>query len=424
MTAAFRLFGAETSAFSTKLRSYMRYKQLDHEWIARTAETEDAFRQSARFATLPVLVTAGGHAVHDSTLTIGALESDSPAPEIVPEDKTLAFFAVLLEDYADLWLSKAVIQYRWGRRKDQKDAAARALVEYYGEAIPDNRKELEKQSVERMTEGMPLMGLDKDMGGVVEKSFKRFIKLLNTHLEKHLYIFGGRPSLADFGIAAQISQMLKDPTPCKIIEKEAPFVKAWCEFMQDPKPGGPFETLDDVVDTLKPLFRKELVVAFLPWAAANLEAVMAREETLTVTLGKDEITHAPLKSAARSFKETRRQFSYADDTPGLVELLDELEAAQWLRRPERPAKSGDSEDGERPGRRRRGRKSRRKGADANAQEPASEAAVDAAPENETEAEPVVDAPVVETGADVVAEAEVVAVEVEATNTDVDTKDAT
>ena len=385
MSAGFRLFGAETSAFSTKLRSYLRYKGMEHEWIARTVQTEGELQDAARFKTLPVLVTASGHAVHDTTPTIEALESDNPEPEIVPDDPACAFLAVVLEDYADLWLSKAVVQYRWGRKKDQKAAAARALEEYYGEDLPDNRKELEKLSIERMVERMPLVGLDKEMGGVVEKSFKRFVKLLNAHLEKHLYIFGGRPSIADFGIAAQMGQLMMDPTPAKIIEKDGPFIKAWIEFMDAPKPGGPFDPLEDVADTLTPLFAKEVGVTFLPWAAANLEASLARQDVATAMLAKDEVSHKPMKSAARSFRDTRRKYSMVLESEGMEDLLAFLEktkADSWLRRPERED-SEEDDSGKRGGKRRRGRRGGRKkpaSAETKAQETADASSSEASSE--------------------------------------------
>ncbi|WP_018997488.1 glutathione S-transferase family protein [Hirschia maritima] len=356
MSASYRLFGAETSAFSIKLRSYMRYKGLEHEWLVRTAENEETLQEVARFSTLPVLVTSNGFAVHDTTPTIDALEADTPSPEATPDDAACAFLAVVLEDYADLWLSKSVMHYRWGRKKDQKEAAARAIDEYFVEEKPDNRKELIQDSIARMTDLFPSMGLNKEVGSIVEKSFKRFVKLLNAHLEKHLCIFGGRPSVADFGLAAQLSQLMKDPTPAKIIEKEGPFVKAWCEFMDDPKANGPFESFGDLKDTLTPIFKKELGVTFLPWAAANLEASLARQDEVTVTLGKDELSHTPLRSAARSFKDVRRKFSNQSEEEALLAFVEEVGIGEFLRRPERPKRDGDEGGrGRRRGRRRHNR---------------------------------------------------------------------
>lgn len=358
MSASYRLFGAETSAFSVKLRSYMRYKGLEHEWLVRTAESEETLKEAARFATLPVLVTSGGFAVHDTTPTIEALEADSPEPETMPEDASCAYLAAVMEDYADLWLSKVVMHYRWGRKKDQKQAAIRALDEYYLDDQPENKKELIQTSIDRMTDMFPSLGLNKEMGSVVEKSFKRFVKLLNAHLEKHLYIFGGRPSIADFGLSAQLSQLLKDPTPAKIIEKEGPFVKAWCEFMDHPKPNGPFETLDNVKETLAPIFKKEIGVTFLPWAAANLEASLSRQENVEVVLGKEAVNHVPLRSAARSFKDVRRKFSAQRENEALIAFVEELGLGEFLRRPERPKRDDDDGRGRRRGRRKGNRHKR------------------------------------------------------------------
>jgi hypothetical protein len=67
-------------------------------------------------------------------------------------------------------------------------------------------------------------------------------------------LFGGRPTIADFAIAGQLIQLMKDPTPSKIIEKDGEFVVKWCEFMADPKAGGPFAALEDLRETLIPIF--------------------------------------------------------------------------------------------------------------------------------------------------------------------------
>lgn len=37
MVDHFRIFGAELSPYSVKVRSYFRFKQIPHEWIIRSA---------------------------------------------------------------------------------------------------------------------------------------------------------------------------------------------------------------------------------------------------------------------------------------------------------------------------------------------------------------------------------------------------
>jgi len=190
------------------------------------------------------------------------------------------------------------------------------------------------------------MQLDGELGPVVEKSFKKFIKLLDDHLKKHLFIFGDRPSIADFAIAGQLIQMMKDPTPAKIIEKDGEFVAKWCEFMSAPTASGPFAALDDLKETLGPIFAEDLAAFFLPWAAENLENSLAGAETFQVTLGKDALTLAPLRSAARSFRELRRKFVTGQTIESLKAFTDAAGATVYLQRPPRQDQRPQSPEGE------------------------------------------------------------------------------
>jgi glutathione S-transferase len=332
---SYRLFGAETSAYSTKMRSYLRYKGVPFDWTPRTQETEEELKRVSRFPTLPILVTASGFAVHDTTPMMEALEADSPEPSATPADPALAFLACVLEEYADAWLAKTVFHYRWTRKKDQRLAAARTIDDYYVTSPPADRKAAEELALESMTGQLKTMQLDGDLGDALEKSFKRFVKLLDEHLRKHLFIFGERPSIADFAIAGQLIQMMKDPTPAKIIEKDGEFVAKWCEFMSAPTASGPFAALDDLGETLAPLFRDDLALFFLPWAAENLENSLAGAETFTVTLGKDAVTLTPLRSAARSFRELRRKFVTAQAIETLKAFTEETTTTTFLLRPQR-----------------------------------------------------------------------------------------
>ena len=43
---AYRLFGAETSPYSLKVRSFLRYKGVDFEWIGRSKATDEELQRS------------------------------------------------------------------------------------------------------------------------------------------------------------------------------------------------------------------------------------------------------------------------------------------------------------------------------------------------------------------------------------------
>ena len=339
---SYRLFGAETSAYSTKMRSYLKYKAFAFDWVPRTSETEDELKRVSRFGTLPVLVTSSGFAVHDTTPMMEALEADSPEPSATPADPATAFLACVLEEYADVWLAKAAFHYRWTRKKDQRLAAQRSIEEYYPSGAPGDRKATEDLAIETMAGQLKTMQLDGELGPVAEKSFKKFIKLLDDHLKKHLFIFGDRPSIADFAIAGQLIQMMKDPTPAKIIEKDGAFVAKWCEFMSAPTASGPFAALEDLKETLAPIFADDLAAFFLPWAAENLENSLAGNETFQVTFGKETLTLCPLRSAARSFRELRRKFVTGQAIETLRAFTDDAGATVFLQRPPRQDQRPDA----------------------------------------------------------------------------------
>lgn len=335
MTGAYRLYGAETSAYSTKLRSYLRYKRLEHEWRARTVETEEELAKVSRFPTIPVLVSPSGVAVHNTNPVMEALEADLKEPSATPSDPATAFLSLVLADFADNWLAKVVYHYRWTRKRDQRVAAQRVVEQFYPGDPPQDRKALEDASIVHMLGELKRIGIEGDLGPVLEKSFKRFLKLLIPHLKKHLYLFGGHPSIADFAIAAQLNQLLMDPTPAKLIEKEeeGAFVIEWCRFFEDPKPGGPFEPLGDLVDTLTPLFKDELCVAYLPWAAENIEGWYAHVDQFEVSIGRDAVSLTPMRSAATSFKDVRKRFLTAQTLPELKAFTDAVGATVYLQRP-------------------------------------------------------------------------------------------
>ena len=135
MTAPFRLFGAELSPYSVKVRSYLRFKGLDFEWLERTNARVGEFQRYAKLPLAPVLVDANDNAVQDSTPMIEALETEFTEPSATPDSEALAFLSALLEDYADEWLNKAMFHYRWAYPENQ-DSAAKRLVEMLFEGAP------------------------------------------------------------------------------------------------------------------------------------------------------------------------------------------------------------------------------------------------------------------------------------------------
>lgn len=330
MTADYRLFGAETSPYSVKVRAFMRYKGLSFDWITRNKDTEAEFAALSKVPSVPLLVSPQHGANQDSTSILALLEAEHTEPSAVPEDRACAALALVLEDYADEWLNKLMFFNRWGQKPDRELAGERTMEQLLMGDLPRAVKKTRDQIVKRMRDRLSLVGIEKKNEKVLKPSFQRFFTLLNTHLEKHLFLFGGRPSSADFALAGQVTQLLMDPTPGDWLRGEAPFVTAWCEFMDAPKAGGPFKPLAELEETLLPIFKDEVAVTYMPWARANMDAAERNAERVSVKLdGKayDQITQ---HYAARAYKSVLKAVMALKDAPGLDGFLDSAGAKPHL----------------------------------------------------------------------------------------------
>jgi glutathione S-transferase len=357
MQPPFRLFGAELSAYSIKLRAYLRYKGLEHVWIPRTAQNAAEVASHSRLPLIPVLVDANGRSMQDSTLMLDKLEQAFPEPPALPADPAMAFVSQLIEDYADEWLNKVAIHYRWGHETDRLSASERIVAALYPEGdAPDAAA---ATIVQRMTDRLGGAGATAQTGPVLERSFRRLIDLMDVHLAGRDYLFGGAPTVADFGLYGQLAQLASDPTPGALLRAHAPRVVAWLQRMESPQATGALEALDTMRSTLTALLRLEVSGAHLAWMAANAEAVATGGGEVSITIDGDAYAQPPQKYASKALQELRRKRGVVGDNEALAAILEETgcaAAVQPLKRDERVdagsepgdamSDSEDADDGE------------------------------------------------------------------------------
>jgi glutathione S-transferase len=321
MTAPFRLYGAELSPYSLKVRSYLRFKGLDFEWLPRTNARQDEFARYAKRPLIPVLVDANETVLQDSTPMIEALEAEYADPSIIPDDPALAFVSALLEDYADEWLNKAMFHYRWSYPADQQSASHRIAEMIFGETpLPEGAEEGVRT---RMIARLYHVGSSPETAPVIEASFRRLIGLLEPFLAERPYLFGGTPSLADFGLSGQLAQLLSDPTPGAMIGAHAPNVAGWIARMDNPRVEGAFVGLGAVREALVDLVRGEVAVTYLPWMAANAEAVASDAPAFAADIAGSPFSQKPQRYAAKALDELRRKRALAADNAALAAFLAE-----------------------------------------------------------------------------------------------------
>lgn len=341
MPAPYRLYGAELSPYSQKVRAYLAYKGAAFEWLLRSQKRQEEFARYAKLPLIPVLVGSDEAVLQDSTPIIEALEAESPALAI--EDSSLAFLSALLEDYADEWLNKAMFHYRWSYGPDQESAAKRIVDGMFEDEAPPNRDAIEAAVRERMVGRLKHVGSNPETAPTIEASLTRLLDLLNAHLDGRDYLLGSKLSLADLGIAAQLQQLLSDPTPGALIRERAPRVAAWVSRTMDaPSKGGAYESLDALAPTLAPLLKDELAATYLPWMAANAEAVSADANNVELDLAGKPFRQAPQRYAAKAYAEIRRKRALAE-SEALATLLENAGCAHFLAAAEADEDDGDDE---------------------------------------------------------------------------------
>jgi glutathione S-transferase len=341
MTAPFRLFGAELSPYSVKVRSYLRFKNAPFEWLQRSQARQEEFARYAKLPLIPVLVDAEDNALQDSTPIIETLEREMPEPSIIPQEPALAFVSALLEDYADEWLNKAMFHYRWSYPADQESAARRIVdMIFEGAEKPEG---IEQAVRARMIGRLYHVGSSVETAPLIEGSFARLIELLERMLSSRAYLFGGRPSLADFGLAGQLTQLLSDPTPGALMKAQAPNVVRWIDRMENPQVEGDFIPLSALRETLAELLHYEVAGAYLAWMSANARAVEADASGVSVEIAGALFTQKPQRYAAKAFVELRRKRASVDDSD-LTLLLQETGCDAYLAQAATGPDSGDDDD--------------------------------------------------------------------------------
>ena len=325
--SGYRIFGSELSPYSVKVRSYFRYKGLPHEWLLRSPANQAEFQKYAKLPLVPLVVTPDGVGIQDSTPIIEQFEASSPV--LRPDDPTLAFLSALIEEYGDEWGNKWMFSYRWAYVPDTWATAERIAQQMMGAQGPLAVAQARTAVAERMTGRLGFVGSNATTRPVIETSFKRVLEILNAHLAGRPYVLGGRPAMADFGLWGQLYEAATDPTPAAIM-RTAPNVMAWVQRMVSPKEEGPFENWSSLSAGLMPLLTEEVGRLFLPWSAANAEAIAKGDKSFTLTLAGAEWTQEPQKYHARSLQEIRRKYAAAKSA-GLDEILEKAGSLSVLR---------------------------------------------------------------------------------------------
>lgn len=328
MSNEYKIYGAEMSPYSVKIRSYFRYKNIPHQWLPRMQHAE-AYKKLARLPIIPLVETPDGEAIQDSTPIMDKIDQIFPEPSIHPEDSTLAFLSALIEEYGDEWGNKLMFHHRWYTEPDQLATAQILARDVQPNGSREAVDELAQKILARMSGRGAFVGSSAETAPLISAYFDNLLEILEPHLEDRLYLFGDRPAFADFGLGAQVYEMALDPTTGAIIRARCPNILRWAYRITDPRNDGSFEKWESLQPTLEPLL-EDAGTYFLPWTTANAEALAAEAESFSVDLNGQAYVQPPQKYHARSLKVLKERYGAVADKNDLDSILEKSGCLGYL----------------------------------------------------------------------------------------------
>ncbi len=214
----YRLIGSTASPYAIKLRALLRYRRIPFDWVIMTKALR-AQTAHLRPNLIPVLQYPDGTFRGETTALAYDLEARHRDRSVIPPDKAVAFVCDLLEDLADEWAVKPLFLYRWWDPEDQAYVSRWAGEEWsVSEAETGSTEEIEQFRVRQISR-MSILGATAENRPLLEESYHRMLAAFEPDVGMTKYLFGSRPSLADFAWFGQLSEMATDPTPMRIMRE-------------------------------------------------------------------------------------------------------------------------------------------------------------------------------------------------------------
>ena len=228
------------SPYSAKTRSYLRYKGIPFEDRAPSArQLNGRIKKAVGRAIMPTVELPDGTWLQDSSLIIDHFEAAHPEPGIVPPGPTQRLAALLIELYADEWMSLADLHYRWNTPEN----AAYAIDEFARNGLPGAPLFLSRPVARKIASKMqgyrPKLGITEETGPGIEAVTERLLANLDAHLAEHPFLLGGRPCIGDFALYGPLwAHLFRDPGTTALFDEHA-HVRRWLDALRQGATPGP-----------------------------------------------------------------------------------------------------------------------------------------------------------------------------------------
>ena len=325
----YQLYGGGGSPYSQKMRAILHYRRLPFDWVQITPAIRSQIKHDGP-PIIPILRLPEDQSLHvDSTPLAFQLEERHSERSIIPDDPAMAFLSNLIEDLGDEWVTKMMFHYRWDLEIDQMYSSRQIISDNSPGLRGDDLKQAAEAIRQRQVERMPLVGCTRQNKPIIERSFHELLAILDSFAIRDEFIFGTRPSLADFGLFGQLKTLASDHTSMLIMRNTVPSVYDWVRRLEDSSGiEGEWHDFADMRPAVSELL-KFSARYYLPFLEANANAHAEGADTLTVELAGRIFQQPTFKYQVKCYDRLRKLLQN-ERVDALRGLLAETECLRYL----------------------------------------------------------------------------------------------
>jgi len=281
------VYGSNISYFTGKLEMYLRAKGIPYRFITLNGRRHIPLLLRETGATqIPAVVLADGRWMTDTTPMMAWLEQQFPFPPLFPTDPEQRFFSLLLEDYADEWLWRPAMHFRWYGDEGAMHLSRHIAHEIMFEVpLPVWLRSafFRRRQRSGFTVGDGVSAANRLQ---VEAIYHNNLRWLSDVLERRPFLLGNSPSIVDVAfMGSMFRHFSQDPAPAEIMRQQAPAVWEWVARLWNCGPvAAQADWLEGVPEDWNP-WLEDVGSTYLPYLNANADAARAGKKRFTTNAG-------------------------------------------------------------------------------------------------------------------------------------------
>ena len=254
----YQLYGWECSPYSSKVRSYLRYKNIPFKDIHPTIfGMKSVIEKRLGFMMIPILIAPDDQTLQDSSHIIDTLEMAYPERSVLPATPKQNLVSYLFELLADEWLPIIAMHTRWNSHENKIFAQG----EFGHRALPFLPRfitnAIGKPIAKKMQSYLPVLGITENTMPEIDTWMVELFGQLDAHFAQHNFLLGTQPCLGDFALYGPLyAHVWRDPNWRSNFESYS-HLNAWRERLGAPQElNGAFLDDDVVPQTLWPVLER------------------------------------------------------------------------------------------------------------------------------------------------------------------------